>query len=310
MIVRHIRRWIDAGEQTLMVQLAGAPEKIDARHLEMAARAGDAMALRALDQMALYLGVWVFNLYITLNINCFVFGGGLVNMGELLFGRVRQVFDSYCHTEEPWSFSSPSAARRRAFWARWSCCSNIGKCARGGEKFCQLLKKLRGVGAATSRWDVASGRPSRQARLAPHGLPTGAAGEKSSGPAARREADRPSRKPFAQDRKRTSKEKLGCPFYLLVGESRSEPYRPFGARAVFAPGPFSPAAPPARSRDSVSRSASFLLRKLGKELPPPPARFFYYLHSLYTFAPWVGNAAASFSSTNPWSWWLHSSRAV
>ena len=104
MIVRHIRQWIDAGEQTLMVQLAGAPEKIDARHLEMAARDGDAMALRALDQMALYLGVWVFNLYITLNINCFVFGGGLVNMGELLFGRVRQVFDSYCHTEEPVEF--------------------------------------------------------------------------------------------------------------------------------------------------------------------------------------------------------------
>lgn len=104
MIVRHIRQWIDAGEQTLMVQLAGSPEKIDARHLEMAARAGDAMALRALDQMALYLGVWVFNLYITLNINCFVFGGGLVNMGELLFGRVRQVFDSYCHTEEPVEF--------------------------------------------------------------------------------------------------------------------------------------------------------------------------------------------------------------
>lgn len=97
MIVRHIRQWIDAGEQTLMVQLAGSPEKIDARHLEMAARAGDAMALRALDQMALYLGVWVFNLYMTLNINCFVFGGGLIKMGDLLFGRVRKVFDQYNH---------------------------------------------------------------------------------------------------------------------------------------------------------------------------------------------------------------------
>ena len=162
MIVRHIRRWIDAGEQTLMVQLAGAPEKIDARHLEMAARAGDAMALRALDQMALYLGVWVFNLYITLNINCFVFGGGLVNMGELLFGRCGRCSTPTATQRSRWSFSSPSAARRRAFWARWSCCSNIGKCARGGEKFCQLLKKLRGVGAATSRWDVAQ-RPTEPA---------------------------------------------------------------------------------------------------------------------------------------------------
>lgn len=54
MIVRHIRKWIENGEETLMTQLAGSPEKIDARHLEMAARAGDPMALRALDQMALY----------------------------------------------------------------------------------------------------------------------------------------------------------------------------------------------------------------------------------------------------------------
>ncbi len=104
MIVRHIRQWIAQGETTLMTQLAGSPEKIDARHLEMAARAGDPMALRALDQMALYLGVWVFNLYMTLNIDCFVFGGGLVNMGDLLFGRVRKVFDSYLHTGEQVDF--------------------------------------------------------------------------------------------------------------------------------------------------------------------------------------------------------------
>ena len=104
MIVRHIRKWIENGEETLMTQLAGSPEKIDARHLEMAARAGDPMALRALDQMALYLGIWVFNLYMTLNIDCFVFGGGLVNMGDLLFGRIRKVFDSYRQTEEPVDF--------------------------------------------------------------------------------------------------------------------------------------------------------------------------------------------------------------
>ena len=97
MIVRHIQNWIAAGEKTQMVELAGTPEKITARHLEIAARAGDAMALRALDQMALYLGVWVFNLYMTLNINCFVFGGGLIKMGDLLFGRVRKVFDQYNH---------------------------------------------------------------------------------------------------------------------------------------------------------------------------------------------------------------------
>lgn len=104
MIVRHIRQWISEGEETLMTQLAGSPEKIDARHLEMAAQAGDPMALRALDQMALYLGIWIFNLYMTLNIDCFVFGGGLINMGDLLFGRIRKVFDSYRQTDEPVDF--------------------------------------------------------------------------------------------------------------------------------------------------------------------------------------------------------------
>ena len=104
MIVRHIRQWISEGEETLMTQLAGSPEKIDARHLEMAAQAGDPMALRALDQMALYLGIWIFNLYMTLNIDCFVFGGGLINMGDLLFGRIRKVFDSYRQTDEPVEF--------------------------------------------------------------------------------------------------------------------------------------------------------------------------------------------------------------
>lgn len=104
MIVRHIRQWISEGEETLMTQLAGSPEKIDARHLEMAAQAGDPMALRALDQMALYLGIWIFNLYMTLNIDCFVFGGGLINMGDLLFGRIRKVFDSYHQTDEPVDF--------------------------------------------------------------------------------------------------------------------------------------------------------------------------------------------------------------
>ena len=205
----------------------------------------------------------------------------------------------------------PSAARRRASWARWNCCSNIGKCAGGGEKFCQLFQKLRGVGPLRPGGTLPSGRPSRQARLAPHGLPTGAAGEKSSGPAARREADRPSREPFAQDRKRAPKGKAWMSFLFACGrEPERTPIAPLG-RVQFSLLVLSHRLRrPARSRDSVSRSASFLLRKLGKELPPASGAFFYYLHSLYTFAPWAGNVAASFPSTVPWPWWLHSSRAV
>ena len=33
-----------------------------------------------------------------------MFGGGLIHMGDLLFDRVRRVFDSYRHTQEPVDF--------------------------------------------------------------------------------------------------------------------------------------------------------------------------------------------------------------
>jgi glucokinase len=95
MIVKHIRLWIAAGEDTLMSSLAGGAENIDCRHLEEALDRGDPMAERAAAQMAKYLGLWFFNLYVTLNINCFVLGGGLLKMGEKLLGPVRRNFDRY-----------------------------------------------------------------------------------------------------------------------------------------------------------------------------------------------------------------------
>lgn len=94
MIIKHIQNWLAEGETSSMVGMAGGnPEAINGMILYTAARAGDPLALRAIDQMAYYLGVWVFNLYQAFNINCYVFGGGLVKMGDFLFDRVRQQFD-------------------------------------------------------------------------------------------------------------------------------------------------------------------------------------------------------------------------
>jgi glucokinase len=95
MIVKHIQQWIAAGETSLMTELAGSPDKITAIHLDEAWTRGDALAKRAGEQMAQYLAIWLYNLYVTLNINCFIFGGGLLKMGDKLFARMRQIFDSY-----------------------------------------------------------------------------------------------------------------------------------------------------------------------------------------------------------------------
>ena len=94
MIIKHILNWLAEGETSAMVEMAGGnPENINGLILETAAKAGDPLAVRAIEQMAYYLGVWVFNLYQAFNINCYVFGGGLVKMGDFLFDRVRAQFD-------------------------------------------------------------------------------------------------------------------------------------------------------------------------------------------------------------------------
>ncbi len=78
--------------------------ELDGRALLRACEEGDELALEILDQMAYYLGICVFNIYQLLNVNLFVFGGGLVNFGDLLFSRVRKTFDRYNHIDLPVEF--------------------------------------------------------------------------------------------------------------------------------------------------------------------------------------------------------------
>jgi glucokinase len=103
MIVKHVKNWIDRGEKSRISELAGDDE-INCLHIERAYNAGDALARRAIVQMIKYLGIWTYNLYVTLNINCFIFGGGLLKMWRNLVDRgkkgnllesIKEVFDEY-----------------------------------------------------------------------------------------------------------------------------------------------------------------------------------------------------------------------
>ena len=57
-----------------------------------------------MESTAHYLGVCAFNIYQMLNINRFVFGGGLTNFGDVLFDRVKAEFDRYNHIPLPVEF--------------------------------------------------------------------------------------------------------------------------------------------------------------------------------------------------------------
>lgn len=106
MILKHIQKKIEAGETTIMSELAGGAMNITTFHICEAYDIKDPMALWAVGQMANYLGLWLYNLYVTLNINCFIFSGGLLGFGDRLFKSVREVFDKYNSNNMPIYFKT------------------------------------------------------------------------------------------------------------------------------------------------------------------------------------------------------------
>lgn len=95
----QIRR-IAQGRETMM----DLGPTLDGTALHEACRQGDSVALEALDQMAHYMAICLFNIYQLLNVNLFVFGGGLTHFGGMLFDRVHREFDRYDHMHMPVSF--------------------------------------------------------------------------------------------------------------------------------------------------------------------------------------------------------------
>lgn len=96
-IVSHVRRWLGQGEESVLPGLAGGIDRITAEHINAAYEQGDPLAQRAVDQMARYLAIWIFDVYMLLNVDCIVFSGGLLKMGDKLFGQMLKEFEEY-HT--------------------------------------------------------------------------------------------------------------------------------------------------------------------------------------------------------------------
>jgi len=80
------------------------PATADGKLLAEAHKNGDPLALELTEQMARWLAICVFNIYQMLNIDTFVFGGGLTALGDILFDRMRGEFDRLCHISFPVHF--------------------------------------------------------------------------------------------------------------------------------------------------------------------------------------------------------------
>lgn len=105
MIVQRVIQKIESGSETSMLEMVGGDcSQLSAVHILEGAKQNDPLALWAVDHMAYYMGLWLFNLYQILNINCYVFGGGLVNFGDILFGKAFEHFRAYNKNDLPIHF--------------------------------------------------------------------------------------------------------------------------------------------------------------------------------------------------------------
>lgn len=96
-IPKHVEKRMEEGTPSVMAACDG----VDCTNILKAYKENDPLAIEAVEQMAHYTAVCIFNVYQMLNINLFVFGGGLVNFGDALFGRIRKEFDRYNHVNKP-----------------------------------------------------------------------------------------------------------------------------------------------------------------------------------------------------------------
>jgi len=86
----QVRCGLNAGIQSVL-----SPETVNGEKLKEACEGGDVLANQILRQTAHYLAICLYNIYQVLNINTFVFGGGLTSFGDMLFDKVRAEFDKY-----------------------------------------------------------------------------------------------------------------------------------------------------------------------------------------------------------------------
>ncbi len=101
MIVKHAIEAIEGGRQSALYELAGGDlTKLNAAHINEAFQNGDALAAELVDQMGYYLGIYIYNFFVSVNMNCYVLGGGMIlHFGDPLMRRIRDTFDRYNHYE-------------------------------------------------------------------------------------------------------------------------------------------------------------------------------------------------------------------
>ena len=89
---KYIRHLIDSGRKTVMEDYLKEHGYIDGKALSQALEKEDPLALEVFDRICKAVGLLFYNLYKCLNIDCYVIGGGLTNIGKRLFDTIEKHF--------------------------------------------------------------------------------------------------------------------------------------------------------------------------------------------------------------------------
>ncbi len=95
-LVRQVRQRLQNDEPSRVLEFAGGdPDAINVEVLEQAAKAGDALARQVFQRSFHALGLSIVSLLHVFNPSVVVIGGGVSNMGEMLFEPVRATVRQY-----------------------------------------------------------------------------------------------------------------------------------------------------------------------------------------------------------------------
>ncbi|MBR3294778.1 MAG: ROK family protein [Clostridia bacterium] len=89
---KYIRHVIDSGRETILKDYLEAHGTIDGRALSFGLDNHDALAEEVFSKICRTIGILFFNLYKCLNIDCYILGGGLTNLGDKLFTGIEENF--------------------------------------------------------------------------------------------------------------------------------------------------------------------------------------------------------------------------
>ena len=90
LLPERVRSGLESGIESKLT-----PETADGKFLLEAYTTGDPLARELISQMAHYLAYCLYNVYQMLNIDTYIFGGGLTGLGDVLFDRVYEEFYKY-----------------------------------------------------------------------------------------------------------------------------------------------------------------------------------------------------------------------